>query len=79
MLEGKALTFPLTPQPTINFGECNDIMKKFRKYGYSGISGDMGLKGSALAYEIDEKSSDVFKIENVKKCKICKKKIVKKL
>ena len=62
MLEGKALTFPLTPQPTINFGKCNDITKKFRKYGYSEISGAMGLKGSALAYEIDEKSSDVFKM-----------------
>ena len=60
-MEGKALTFPSTPQH-------NTISrKKFRKYGYSEISGAMGVKGSELAYEIDDKSSDVFKmVKNVK-------------
>ena len=59
----KSFDFSLNPATNnINFGECNDITKKFRKYGYSEISGAMGLKGSALAYEIDEKSSDVFKM-----------------
>ena len=64
-MEGKALTFPSTPQPWYH-------EKKFRKYCYSEISGAMGVKGSELAYKIDDKSSDVFKM--VKKCKIWKKK-----
>ena len=54
-MEGKALTFPSNPQPRYH-------EKKFRKYGYSEISGAMGVKGSELAYEIDDKSSDVFKL-----------------
>ena len=45
-MEGKALTFSSTPQPRYHD-------KKFRKYGYSEISGAMGEKGSELAHEID--------------------------
>ena len=43
--------------------------KKFRKCGFSEIPCAMGVKGSELAYEIDDKSSDVFKLvkKNVKK------------
>ena len=56
-MEGKALTFSSTPQPRYH-------EKKFRKYVYFEISGAMGVKGSELAYKIDDKSSDVFKIAN---------------